>query len=150
MIALPPLLHFQYISAYRSHFIRHYCNTQIKTFDKIVVRFFPENFNHAFYRDSSPMAKDKSNFDTDRAQRVDWIKAVLADPNVEIYQRVMQNAKIRRIALEPTIPYVVIIQIDTRNSFFAKFVTAYVVSSQSVLGKIRSNPRLEVPRKENR
>ncbi len=53
----------------------------------------------------------------------------------------MPNSKIRRVALETSVPYAVIIQIDSRNPLRARFLTAYLVDSGSALGKMRSNPR---------
>ena len=138
---LPALLALPNEQHYRAYFIAQYCNAQIVTFDDITVRFFPGMFGHAFYRDSGPSVKDKANFDLQRAQRMDWIRAVLTDPSVELYRRVMPNSKIRRIALEPTVRYAVIIQIDNRNPSRARFTTAYVVDSNRVLTNMRSNPR---------
>ena len=138
---LPPLLSLPDEAAYRTYFEVQYCNTTVVTFDGITVQFFPETFNHAFYRDSSRTAKDKARFDLKRAQRMAWIRAVLEDSSLELYRRVMSNSKVRRIALELSTPYAVIIQIDSRNVHRARFITAYVVDSPSALMKIRSNPR---------
>lgn len=139
--SLPPLLNLPDEGAYRSYFVNTYCNTPIITFDNIIVRFYPEIFDHAFYRDSSPIANDKSVFALERAQKIDWIRTVLADPTAELYRRTMSNSKTRRIAVEPTTPYAVIIQIHSHNSALARFVTAYVVDSMTALKKMRSNPR---------
>lgn len=140
-MALPPLLRLPREKDYRSHFVVQYCKGPVLTFDSIAVKFFPRVFNHAFYRDSSPTAHDKADFDHDRAQRMDWIKAVLTDATVELYRRVMPSSKVRRIALEPTVRYAVIIQLDNRNPLRAHFTTAYIVDSSSALTKMRSNPR---------
>jgi len=137
---LPPLLMLSAERDYRSHFEAQYCNALVSTFDGITVRFFPGMFDHAFYRDSSPTAQDKAVFDLQRAQRMDWIRAVLADPDAELYRRVMPNSKVRRIALEPTTPYVVVIQMDSGSLSRARFITAYVVGSASALGNMRANP----------
>ncbi len=99
---LPPLLTLPDEAGYRAHFEAEYCCAPIVTFDGIAVRFFPEMFDHAFYRDSSPTAKDKANFDRQRAQRMTWIRNVLEDPALAVYRRVMPNSKIRRIAMEST------------------------------------------------
>jgi len=138
---LPPLLSLRNEAAYRTYFEAQYCNTTVVTFDGITVQFFPEIFNEAFYRDSSRAAKDKANFDLKRAQSMDWIRAVLEDSSLEVYRRVMPSSKVRRITLEPTTPYAVIIQIDSRNARRARFITAYIVDSASALTKMRSNPR---------
>jgi hypothetical protein len=140
-MSLPPLLVLPGEEDYRAYFVTQFCRTSVATFDGITVRFFPEMFDHAFYRDSSPTAGDKANFDLQRAQRMCWIKSILADHTMELYKRVMPNRKVRRIALEPTTPYVVIIQIDSRDPSRARFVTAYVVDSLRALQKMRANPR---------
>jgi len=137
---LPPLRSLPNEAAYRAYFQAQYCNATTVTFDGITVRFFPGMFDHAFYRDSSRTAKDKANFDLRRAERMDWIRAVLEDSNLELYRRVMPNSKVRRIALEPTTPYAVIIQIDSHNASRARFITAFVVDSPSALNKMRANP----------
>ncbi|GAB4543575.1 MAG: hypothetical protein Kow0063_36850 [Anaerolineae bacterium] len=138
---LPPLLVLPGEKDYRAHFEAEYCRAPVVTFDGISVHFFPGMFDHAFYRDSSPTARDKANFDLQRAQRMSWIKVMLDNPTSELYRRVMPNSKVRRIVLEPTAPYAVIIQIDSRDPSRARFITAYVVNSASALRKMRSNPR---------
>ena len=138
---LPPLLYRPDAAAYRMHFIRHYCMTPVVTFDSISVEFFPEVFEHAFYRDSNPTANDKAVFDLARAQRLNWIRAVLEEPTCNLYRRTMPGHRTRRIALEPTTPYAVIIQIDTRSLTRARFITAYIVDSTRALQGMISNPR---------
>lgn len=138
---LPPLRSLPDEAAYRAYFEAQYCNATIVTFDGITVRFFPGMFGHAFHRDSSRTTKDKANFDLRRAERIDWIKAVLEDSSLKLYRRVMPNSKVRRIALEPTTPYAVIIQIDSHNAHRARFITAFVVDSSSALNKMQANPK---------
>jgi hypothetical protein len=70
-----------------------------------------------------------------------WIKAVLGDPVLELYRRVMPGSKVRRIALEPATRYAVVIQMDPGNPLRARFITAYVVDSASALSKMRSNQK---------
>jgi hypothetical protein len=140
-MSLPPLLTLPDENTYRAHFVREYCSDPVITFDGLAVWFYPERFDHAFYRDSSPTAQDKKIFDLQRAQRMDWIRHVLYDPNIELYRRIMSiTGKERRIALEPTTPYAVIIQIDSHSLSRARFITAYVVSSSSTLANMRANP----------
>jgi len=137
---LPPLLCLPDEARYKQHFIDNYVNgPRILTFDGIRVRFFQDNFAHAFYRDSNRWTKDKAIFDRARAERMDWIGAVLRDPTVELYRRVIGN-KVRRIALDATENYVVIIQLSNSNATQARFITAYIVDSNSALRRMRSNP----------
>jgi len=142
-MALPPLVFYATEAEYRAHFINKYVRqaNSVITFDGITVRFFQENFNHAFFTSSSRKTPKKDRFDRSRAQRIDWIKYVLEDPTMEVYRRVMPNGKVRRITLEPTTPYAVIIQINPKDPTQARFITAYVVNSQSALRKMRSNPK---------
>ena len=138
---LPPLLTLASPSEYRRYYVSHYCCAPISTFDGISVLFFEEVFGHAFYRDSSPTARDKAIFDYRRAERLDWIRAVLRDPTAELYRRVMPTSSTRRIALLGPVRYAVIIQPYRRDPTRARFITAYIVDSNSTLTKMRSNPR---------
>ena len=138
---LPQLLFLPDEGSYRKYYVTHYCNIPITTFDGIAVHFYPERFDHAFFRDCSPTSGDKASFDLQRAERIRWIRHVLQGPFVELFRRVMPNSKIMRIALEPTTPYVVVIQMNTRDPMRARFVTAYIVDSGSALSKMRSNPK---------
>lgn len=140
-MTLPPLLNLPTIEDYRHHYEEVYCRSGIMTFDGIKVRFFPESFTHAFFRDSSRRAKDKAVFDRRRAERMDWIRAILLDPHAELYKRVMPDGKIRRIALAPAVHYAVIIQMNPNRPDEARFITAYVVDSGSALQNMRANPR---------
>ncbi len=142
-MALLPLVIYTTEAEYRTHFINKYVGQAncITTFDGVMVRFFRENFNHAFFTSRSRKFSRKDQFDRGRAERIDWIKHVLEDPAMEGYQRLMPNGKVRRITLEPTTPYAVIIQIDPKNPTQARFITAYVVNSRSALRKMRSNPK---------
>lgn len=137
---LPPLLILADEDEYHAYYDTHYVNgPPVTTFDGIRVAFYPENFRHAFFRDSTPTSRDKAHFDVFRAQRMNWIPAILGDPAMEI-RRDMRKPKVRRKALEPSTPYVVIIQPDRRNPTRARFITAFRVDSVSALSKIRSNP----------
>jgi hypothetical protein len=111
------------------------------TFDGIKVSFFPEQFYHAFFRDSSPTTKDKACFERARAERMYWIKALLEDASAEVYRRCMPDGKMMRIALWRHERYAVIIQLRKNRKEAARFITAYVVASASALAKMRGNPR---------
>lgn len=140
-MSLPPLLDLSTSDDYRHHYKETYCQTGVVTFDGIWVGFFPETFDHAFFRDSSRQTKDKAVFDRQRAERMPWIRALLLDPNAELYKRVMNAGKVRRIALDPTERYAVIIQMHPKRQNRARFITAYVVDSDSALKKMCANPR---------
>lgn len=134
----PPLLILADQDEYRDYFDKHYVHgPPVTTFDGIRVVFYPQHFGHAFFRDSTPTAGDKAHFDVFRAQRMNWIPAILGDPAMEVYRRVMPNRKVRRIALEPSTPYAVVIEMRRHNGVF---ITAYKVDS-GPLQKMRGNPR---------
>ena len=142
-MALPTLVIYTTEAEYRNHFIDKYVGqaNSVITFDGLIVRFFPESFDHAFFTSSRRKFPRKNQFDRDRAERIDWIKYILENPTMEVYRRVMPNGKMRRIALEPTTPYTVIVQINLKYPTQARFITAYIVNSQSALRKMRSNPK---------
>jgi len=144
-MALPPLLNLPEEDRYREHFEKHYLPPAvIRTFDGIYVRFFPPNFNHAFYYESVRGSRKKDTLSLQRARRMDWIAAVLQDRNTELYRRVVRNSlghsSVRRIALLSSERYAVVIQVD-KGEKRANFVTAYVVGSDEALKKMRSNPK---------
>lgn len=138
---LPPLLTLPDEAAYRAHYQTNYVDcSPITTFDGYEVSFFQHNFNHSFFIESVRGSHVKDTFSNSRAERMDWIKAVLDNDSVELYRRVMEDSgKIRRIALVGDERYAVIIQIGSRPNQ-ARFITAYVVNSDSALSNMRSNP----------
>ncbi len=132
----PALVNYQTVLEYRRHFERVYCRGTIQTFDGIEVRFRRRQFDHCFFE--SIECKDDT-FSIKRAERVDWIKTVLADQNAELHlgwdNKKKRAANDRRVALVVD-GYVVIIRI---RGIRADFVTAFVASSSSI-EKIRTNP----------
>jgi len=138
---LPPLLHLPDEAAFRAHFEAEYvCGLPVVTYDGIRIRFYANQFDHAFYTSSTPKS-GKDTFNLDRAQRMDWIRVVATDPGMEVYRRVMPGGKVRRIMLEPRKQYVVVCEILSSDPTQAVFITAYSVTSKSALAKMRSNPR---------
>ena len=141
-MGLPPLLLLPGEQAYRQRYMKEYVlGGPIVTFDGLGVAFYPEQFDHAFFRDSSLKAKDKAIFDLRRAERMPWIRAALCDPCAELYRRPMSNKKVHRIALLDSMRYAVIIQIRDAKQTRARFLTAYVVDSEGALKNMRGNPR---------
>lgn len=137
-----PLLTLCGQAEYRAHYQRIYVEAgPVVTFDDITVSFFAEQFNHAFFRDTTPTAKDKACFDRVRAQRMDWIRALLTDPWAEVYRRQMPDGSTRRIALWVQKRYTVVVQLRQNRPRSARFITAHVVDSDAALAKIRGNPK---------
>ena len=128
------------INEYKQIFISEYCNNQsITTFDNVIVKFYSEDFDHAFYRSSNWTVKDKSVFSTSRAEKILWIKEALNDGNAILKQgwdnKRKQANPTRRVAVVNR-NYIVVINIFNNK---ARFITAYVADSRA-LGKILSNP----------
>ena len=132
----PPLVQYQTELEYRRHFERVYCRGTMATFDAIQVRFRKTMFDHCFFE--SVNSKDDT-FSLPRAERIDWIKAVLQDSSAELHEgwdnKKKQSAKNRRVAIVVG-SYVVIIRIRGNK---ADFVTAFVANGRSIQ-KIRTNP----------
>ena len=132
----PPLVQYKTELEYRRHFERVYCRGAIETFDGIQVRFRKTMFDHCFFE--SINSKDDT-FSQQRAERVDWIKAVLQDDKAELHvgwdNKKKRPAKDRRVAIVVGC-YVVIIRIRGKK---ADFVTAFLASGRSIK-LIRKNP----------
>lgn len=125
-MAYPPFVQYREAEEYRAHFETVYCRGPIETFDGIFVRFRKSDFDHAFY-ESSRRDGHKDKFSLVRAERVDWIKTALQDPESELYvgwdNRKKQEDKNRRVAIVMH-NYVVIIALTGASQ--AVFKTAFV------------------------
>lgn len=138
----PPLVVYLTPQEYKNHYIDVYCrNGPIKTFDGIDVYFYNDQFEHAFF-ESSNFKGNKDIFSLNRAQRIDWIKAVLYDPTAELYvghdSQTKAYSNDRRVAIINDDDYVVIIR---TAGIRAKFITAYLADSPRTALQIRSNPK---------
>jgi len=146
-VAYPPLVKYATPDQYRDHFERVYCRGPITTFDGIAVRFRKGKFAHDFY-ESSKRDKIKDRFSWKRAERIDWIKAALEDPNSERYEGWDRERKRydsgRRVAVVMGNYVVVIALIGPKD---ADFLTAYVADAvsrrgqPSTLDMIRRGPK---------
>ncbi|EJP6472974.1 hypothetical protein NHI66_002291 [Clostridium botulinum] len=140
----PDLVYYTNVDEYKEHFINNYCNGNgpIETFDGVVVYFYPDMFEHAFY-ESSDKRGSKDVFSPKRAERIDWIKSVLQDDSVELYEGYDNKTKTyhnsRRVAIITEDNYVVIIRFT--KGIKAKFVTVYVADSGSTADRIRTSPK---------
>lgn len=135
----PPLVLYEVQSRYRTHFECVYCRGKIVTFDGIPVKFKKTDFNHAFFE--SKTVKDDT-FSHMRAQRIDWIKTALEDPDSERYvgwdNKKKKNDRRRRVTLVKG-NYVVVIGISSKGN--ARFITAFVADSGRTIEMIRRNPK---------
>ena len=143
----PPLVKLSSEDDYRRRYEYLYCEKPIVTFDGIAVRFRKNQFKHCFF-ESTKRDKVKDQFSIRRAERIDWIKVALQDPDTERYQgwdrEKKRHDKSRRVAIVLG-EYVVVIAITDDKS--ASFVTAYLADSVGDSGilptieKIRLGPK---------
>ncbi len=142
----PPFVLYSTEDEYKAHYENVYCQAPIVCFDGICVRFRKEQFKHAF---SESVGGGKDNlFSKKRAERIDWIKTALEDPNSERFVGWDRDTKSYDYGRRVTVVmgnYVVVIAILKNN--FANFVTAYLADSTARRGKpatidlIRSAPK---------
>lgn len=140
---LPPLLILSSEAEYKQYFIDNYCNKcPIITFDGLPVMFYPDMFEHAFYRRTRPNWRaPKDSVDKSRCERMLWIKAILED-NTIIPRQGYDKARRRydntsRVAFLAPNNYLVVI----RNAGMSwRFVTAYLVDNQEAANKILASP----------
>ena len=139
----PPKIYYTTEQEYRGHFERVYCQQPITTFDNIRVRFRESDFDHCMF-ESSKRNTVKETFSRKRAERIDWIKATLADPLADMRQgwdkRRKRIAPERRVAIAHE-EFVVIIAISKpkRGGYIADFVTAFLAENNIL--KIKAMPR---------
>lgn len=121
-----------------------YCRKIIRTHDGLRVRFYDNNFDHAFYESSKRGQSQNSKKKKDmlsyaRLEKMLWIKEVLADREATMYAGYDARTKTydynRRVSVVKG-DYVVIIWI--KNESEANFITAYVADSS--IGKILCSP----------
>lgn len=150
-MAIPDLLKLPSESAYRNHFIENYCAlSPVFTWDGLPVMFYPEMFEHAFYkRAAKQWSAPKEKVDWDRCERMDWIKGVLADSTIiprQGYDKATgKNDNRRRVVLVSQEKYVVVIRADKQRW---RFVTAYLIDNNYTYNKLMAAP-LWFPKAKN-
>ena len=140
MDKIPDLVYLSTIEEYKKYFAHKYCKNELITFDGISVKFYEDQFEHAFYESSNKKKRNKDVFSIDRATRIDFIEYVLKNPKAELYLGWDRDKKIfnkdRRVAIISPEDYVVIIRINRNNK--AKFITAYYADNSA--SEIRKMP----------
>ena len=120
---------------YEKYFIENYCRKAIKTFDGVRVYFPRHSFKHAFYKSSSRRVQDKKIFDTERAERLDWIAVALNDCKAGLYfgwdNFKKKSDYKRRVAIVQK-DYVIIVQFK-KDCSSATFITAFIADSKTLL-----------------
>lgn len=140
-MAYPPLVRLNSEDEYRRWFLTKYCSGRpVVTHDGIPVKFREHHFQHAFYEAANRLRGDKSAFSIERAERIDWIEAALADSTAERYvgyDKRKKRAMPFRVVSVSNGNYVVIIEMEKKGC--AAFVTAFCAGPRT-LAQIRSNP----------
>jgi len=144
MSAYRDLLILPSVADYKKVYENEYCNKEIYTHDGVLVKFYPERFEHAFYKSANRKQGDKSLFSLERAQRMLWIREVLLDDSLPVYCGYDKKRKIydfsRRVSLVTPDDYVVVIMLNNKRPYEASFVTAFLCDSPQVVSKIKNSP----------
>ena len=146
-MSLPPLLEYDSVREYKKHYERVYQRGDIRTFDGIRVYFRPQKFGHAFYENSQRRKGPKDEFSPDRAQRMDWIKATLENPDAKLYQGWNKDTKCydedRRVSVVYE-DFVVVVELsfNQKGELKGNFVTCYVADRS--IGQIKGSPEWEL------
>lgn len=120
-----------------------YCDPAkpIVTRDGILVKFYPEMFDHAFFESEDWKAKDKSILSLNRCQKMHWIKEALQDEEALLKQGWNKDTRTyddkRRVALVKD-NYIVIIIVYKEKK--ARFISAYQVDDDENLQAILNGP----------
>lgn len=139
---VPPLVHYASVDEYREHYNRIYCQAIIQTFDEIRVYFSPGRFSHVFFESTSRDGR-KDEFSFVRAQRIDWIKATLGNPDAKLFQGWDKKMRCYDASHRVAVVYenfVVVIKMGMKKNDTLKgnFVTCY--QADNSIGKIRNSP----------
>lgn len=132
----------------KQYYVDHYCNGDaILTYDGIVVKFYEETFEHSFYvRTHKNWKAKKDKYDEERGKRIDWIKAVLQNPEIipkKGYDKANKSYdNSRRVTFLAPNNYVVVIYLNKKLE--GKFVTAYLVDNEDTAKKISDSPEWEM------
>ncbi len=105
---------------------KEYCEQIIVTFDNVLVKFYEDMFDHAFFESAERVEKNKSILSLNRLEKIYWIKDTLQDRDAILKKGWDKSRKKyfkdRRVAVVKG-NYVVIIRF--LGLLKAKFVTAY-------------------------
>ena len=141
-MALPPLVHYVTPQEYEAHYQRVYCQQNIFTSDGIRIYFKRNKFSHAFY-ESSRRDGNKDTFSPVRAERIDWIKATLTNPNATLFKgwnrKTRQYDDVRRVAVAYE-DFVVIasMYLSRQGELRGNFITCY--QADNSINLIRQSP----------
>lgn len=111
---------------FREIWRKEYCEVDIYTFDKVLVKIYEDMFDHIFFESSSRHKKNKDILSLNRLEKIYWIKDTLQDPDAVLKKgwdsKRKEFFKDRRVAIVKG-NYVVVIRFT--GLLKAKLVTAY-------------------------
>ncbi len=141
-MALSELLYFDTVEEYRLHFERVYCRGVIYTHDNIRVYFSRDQFGHAFY-ECLNRDRNKNDFSEKRAERMNWIKEILENPNSTMLKGWNQNKRnydsSRRVSfLVENFVVVLSFHLKRNDELKANFITCFVADNS--MDKILLSP----------
>lgn len=131
------------IEELREIWCTEYCKPEnpIYTFDKVLVKFYEDMFDHAFFESANWKHKDKSILSLNRCSKMLWIKTTLEDPEANLKQGYDKKTKTysddRRVALVKG-NYIVIIRFVRKKE--AKFITAFDIDDDETLRIFNGGP----------
>ncbi len=139
---LPPLLHLSSESEYKAYYEREYCGNEITTHDGIRIYFRKGKFGHAFY-ESSNWDSHKDQFSSIRAQRLEWIKATLTNPDAKLYMgwdkwKKRYDATHRVCVRYEDFVVVIRLSLTASGDLKGEFVTCY--QADNSMGKVEKSP----------
>ena len=144
-MAIPDFLSLPTEEDYRQFFVDNYCNKcPILTWDGLPVMFYPEMFDHAFFRrKEKTWRSQKDQVDFERCKRMPWIKEVLNDSTIvprQGYDKATgRNDSTRRVTLVSKERYIVVIRYADKNKW--TFVTAYIIDNERTYNQLMNAPR---------
>lgn len=142
-MAIPDFLFLSTEDEYKQYFVDNYCaNSPLLTWDGLPVKFYPDMFEHAFYKRATKAWKAKKVcVDFERCKRMPWINEVLQDSTIiprQGYDKERgKNDNSRRVALVSREKYVVVIRNEGRTW---RFVTAYIIDNIDTYNKLMNAP----------
>jgi hypothetical protein len=138
----PPLVNYNTVQEYRTHYEANYCQRPIVTFDGIKVFFARIKFEHAFY-ESSDRRGSNDVFSHVRADRMDWIRHTLQNANADKYQGWDKRKKKYMLDRRVSVVYedfvvVISLSLNRNGELKGNFITCY--QADNSISKIRSSP----------
>jgi len=143
VVARSALLNLKTEAEYHDYYKREYCRKSVVTWDGVRVYFKDARFAHAFY-ESSKKDSQKDLFSAARAQRMNWIRETLVNPQSSIFQgwdkKKRRYDTCRRVCIAYE-DFVVVIKMGLKKTgeLKAEFVTCF--KADNSISKIKGSPK---------